>query len=452
MLTALLSRLRWLAAGRSGTSAVAQTVLARAGMLFGNIFTGIIIARTLQPTGRGEQAAIMLWPVLISSFLTLGLPPALVYNIRREPHREREFFSVALVATLVLGIVAALVGLLIVPHALYKYPPWVIVDAQAMMIFAPQPICQYVVQAVLEARGAFSVSNRLRFLPLILTLLSLGILALIHRLTPLTGALSYLVPSTVLTLTTLVQIGEVFPLRFPAWKTTSQQLFSYGIKCYGNDVIGTFSLQVEQGLLVGLLSPAQLGIFTVGVSVARILNIFHASIVTVLFPKAASLTSDEVVAMTGRSARIGNAVAVLGAVLLTVIVPLLLPFMYGKSFANAIVVVRLLSIEVILSGTTFVLAQAFMATGRPATITLFQAVGLGVSAPLLIVLIPRYGLAGAALAFVLSTATRFALVLVAYPLLLHKPMPGLVITLSDLRFLRHRVALGKSPKVTTSSL
>lgn len=49
-----------------------------------NVLTGIIIARFLGPEGRGEQAAMIMWPRFLAYSLTLGIPAALVYYMKKK--------------------------------------------------------------------------------------------------------------------------------------------------------------------------------------------------------------------------------------------------------------------------------------------------------------------------------------------------------------------------------
>ena len=89
---------------------------------------------------------------------------------------------------------------------------------------------------------------------------------------------------------------------------------------------------------------------------------------------------------------------------------------------------RMLLVEVTLSGCVFVLAQAFMALGRPGMVTLLQAAGLSISIPIMILLVPRWGIAGAALALLVSTTARFLLVLASFPMILKVSAPSLIPT------------------------
>ena len=76
---------RTLVTSRSGVAATAQTFLANVFILGINAGTGIITARLLGPSGRGELAAMIMWPQFLAYCLTLGVPSALLYNLKRYP-------------------------------------------------------------------------------------------------------------------------------------------------------------------------------------------------------------------------------------------------------------------------------------------------------------------------------------------------------------------------------
>ena len=78
----MLANLRRMAPLSGGMAATVQTLLANVLILGVNFGTGIITARLLGPVGRGEQAAIILWPQFLAYALTLGLPSAMLYNLR----------------------------------------------------------------------------------------------------------------------------------------------------------------------------------------------------------------------------------------------------------------------------------------------------------------------------------------------------------------------------------
>jgi hypothetical protein len=67
----LASGIRWVLKGNSGTAATLQTLLARYDYSYQHS-NRIITARTLGPEGRGEQAAMILWPQFLAGAMTLA--------------------------------------------------------------------------------------------------------------------------------------------------------------------------------------------------------------------------------------------------------------------------------------------------------------------------------------------------------------------------------------------
>jgi O-antigen/teichoic acid export membrane protein len=193
------------------------------------------------------------------------------------------------------------------------------------------------------------------------------------------------------------------------------------------------SLYVDQALVVRMLEPKLMGTYVVALSLSRMLNAFHASVVMVLFPMAVSQAPQAVREMTGRAVRTSTLFTVIAGVLICFFGPYLLAVLYGREYAGAASVLRILVVEVVLAGATLVLSQAFMALGRPGVITTLQVVGLLLTLPLMFVLVPRFGIVGAALALLLSTIVRLLFVLASYPLFLKMRMPDVFHKAGDLR-------------------
>ena len=146
-----------------GARAIAQTIVNKAAMMLINAGTGIITARALQPDGRGELTALILWPVFLSYLMTLGIPSSLIYALRRRPESAPESVGTGLVMTLVLGLVAAGAGAAVLPLVLgHHYAPGTIREAQWFLVLTPVLALANTARVVLEARGLFSISNRIQ--------------------------------------------------------------------------------------------------------------------------------------------------------------------------------------------------------------------------------------------------------------------------------------------------
>lgn len=420
---------------RHGSHAVAHSILSKIVILGLQAGTGILTARVLQPAGRGELAAMILWPLFMASVTTLGVPSSLIYYLRHRPEKREQLIANGFLMATFLGVLAGMVAALILPWWLRQYPVPIIHAAQWFLITAP--ICSVTLagRAVLEASDEFSMSNAIQTLTPFVTLIGLMAFLAAYRLNPFTAAIAYIAASIP---TFWLMIWRVRRIGLKSWYYNPhimKWMIGYGIRSYGIDLLGTLALQVDQVLVVTLLSPGAMGSYVVVLSLSRMLNLFQNSVVMVLFPKAAGRPVEEAVALTGRSVRVSGLITALSGVVVCIAGPSLLRILYGKEYVGAVGALRILVIEVVLSGATFVLAQAFMALGRPGIVTILQAIGLSLSIPMMLLLIPRYGIYGAAVSLLTSTSVRLLFIYIGFKVFLKVNLPSLFPGRDDVKLL-----------------
>jgi O-antigen/teichoic acid export membrane protein len=368
-----------------------------------------------------------LWPLFMASVTTLGIPSSLIYYLRHQPSERGRLITSGFLMATFLGVVAAIVAAFILPWWLHQYPASIIHAAKWFLLTVP--ICSLTLagRAVLEASDQFSTSNAIQILTPLSTLVGLLAFLAVHRLNPYTAAGAYIVAS-VPTFWLMVSRVRSVGLR-RGWRGSPaimKLIMGFGVRSYGIDLFGTLALQVDQVLVVTLLSPAAMGSYVVVLSLSRMLNLFQNSVVMVLFPKAAGRSTEEVISLIGNSTRITGLITALCGTMVCVTGPTLLRILYGKEYVGAIKALRILVIEVVLSGATFVLAQAFMALGRPGIVTILQGIGISLSVPMMLWLIPRYGIYGAAVSLLTSTIARLLFIYIGFRAFLKVRPPRLL--------------------------
>ncbi len=418
-----------------GLEATIQSIGSRFLTVLLNAATGIVTARALHAAGRGELAAIAVWPNFLASAMTLGLPSALLYHSRIDAQSRATLLRAALPLALALGLIATAIGVFGVPFWLAQYPPDIIHAAQLFMLNAPVSIIILVARAACEAQDDFFGSSISLCLVPLSSLLALISIQLSRGLTPVSAGIGYLAGGIPACIWLLMRVG--LPLRRSVTSVfeSTKRLLGYGVRSYGVDLCGTFSLYADQVLVIHLLSPASMGAWVVALSLSRVLNIIHAGVATVAFPKAIAIGRGELMALTSRATRISNLLALGGGAVLALLGPLALPRVYGRDYAQAARVLELLIIEVVLTGATLVLTQAFMALGRPGLVTIVQSSGLLLALPLLLLLVPQMGITGAGLALLIASLARLVITLCSFPLVLRLPVPPILPTIADVRFL-----------------
>src|SRR5262245_14286448 len=174
----------------SGLVATFQTILTSVAILAINLVTGILTARYLGPSGRGEQAAMSVWPQLFAFCFSVGMPLTIIYKVKYDPSQASEFVVSALIVSTVAGTVAGLVGVAVIPQWLGNYGADTVRFAQFILIATPLSAVYYVGAAGVQAAGRFAWYNGLLLIPPLLTLTGLLILAASDAFCPKTSALS----------------------------------------------------------------------------------------------------------------------------------------------------------------------------------------------------------------------------------------------------------------------
>ena len=424
---------------RSAAGAFLQSAGAKLLIIGLNAATGILTARALAPAGRGELSAMMMWYIFLASVFSLGIPTALTFQLRQNPEHISELSGAAFLLSLLVSAVAGVVGFFGLPHWIPQYSPEVLLFARVFLLNTPVAVWMVLGRAALESQGNFTASNLSLIGPPLLTLAGLLVLLSTHAFTAVNAAWCYVVSGLPSLVWLAVSLQRTIRPRFNHLLRSVKLLLSYGVRSYGIDLCGTLSIYVDQALVIRILRPSLMGTYVVALSLSRMLNVFHTAVVMVLFPRAVSRTPREVLEMTGRAVRMTTFATTICGLAIMLAGPRLLVFLYGQEYRAASAILRILVVEVILGGATQVLSQAFMALSRPGVITALQAIGLLLTVPLMLVLVPRYGIAGAALSLLLSTCIRFVFVLGSFSRFLRLPRPGLLPRRADLRFI-HGVA------------
>lgn len=436
----VLAGLKRAVLSKSGVAATIQSSMVQAVILFINFGTGIITARALGPGGRGEQAILQMWPQIFALAFTLGLPLAMIYNLKSHPERSSQYFSTALLVGTAMGFLATLTGVVFLPYWLSQYSPEVVRSAQWIMLLAPLALLFTILNDVARAREEFTVYNLGQFLRPALTLLALITLVLTHRLTPLSAALSYVLTFVPLCLWMLVRYCRVYNLTLRGFGAAFRSLLSYGIRSYGVYLFGYLVAgQLDRVLVVGLLDRVEMGLYVAAIALARTLLIFPNAVSRVVLPKVTSRSLEETVALIGRGARVSTSIALLAASSLAILGPWMLTLVYGQGFQGAVPVFRFLLADTVLYGATLILSQAFMAHNKPGVVSLMQGLSVGLAVPLLLVLVPRYGLEGAGLAVLISTTVRFLFAIVTFPIIFRVRPPGFRPTWADFATIIHQI-------------
>ena len=439
--------------GGNATS-MASVVAMRAMATAVNICTSLLTAGVLGPTGRGEQAALVLGPGFLGGIGSLGLHGSLIYNLKADPLSQRELFGNGILLTLFAGILAMIGGWILEPYWLSQYSTGTIVFGQMLLMTTPLIVISWTLSGAAESQGWFGLVNRLYYLQSVPTLMMLGVLALLNCLTPKTSAFVYVLPTIGTFIYMFLQMRRRLRPIFRVRPDLMLRLLRYGVRLAGVDILGTLSGYIDQVIIIAFLPASMAGTYAVALSSARLLNVVQGGISAVLFPSIAAREIDMIVQSVSTAFRIATLLIAGIAAVLAVIGPPLLLLAYGAKFAPAIVPFRVLLLAMVLETGARILYQIYAGSGRPELVTFFEGASVAVLVLVMVVLVPLFGTLGAAAAVLSTSLFRLSIAIGGLPLVLRVPLPRLVFDAADVRMIRSllsRPRTGAAPAVSEPS-
>jgi O-antigen/teichoic acid export membrane protein len=178
--TGLKSTMKTMLGGRFA-GGFASTLLAQVGLLGLGTFTSVASARLLGPQGRGELAAVILWPLLLVMLFSLGINQATVFHTGQRRHSIPEVWTASTLITLVQSLCVVLVGLVVIPVALHRYSPEVRHLALIFLFATPLLPMLGCPGNLLQGRLDFFSFNVIRTTPPLVYALGLAVLLLLRR-------------------------------------------------------------------------------------------------------------------------------------------------------------------------------------------------------------------------------------------------------------------------------
>jgi len=369
-----------------------------------------IIARWLGPEGKGMLALALLVPGMLGLFLSGGIGTANVYYVgsRRLDVSTLTANSIgfALLAAFVgFGVVLASAAAGWLEVVVRGVPTWIVLIA---MLGFPTGLLNGFFSTILQGLQRIVTLNLINLFQSTLTLL-LTILFVIEFQLGLLGALLASLGSGVFGLivfgTILNRQGGVFSPRwsYPVMRST----LSFGLKGHIGNVLQFFNYRLDTFIVNYFIGAAGVGIYSVAVALAELLWHLPNAVAFVIFPKAAASRPEEMNVFTPRVFLITLVLTALGALCLTLVGRPIIEFVFSSAFVDAYVPMLVLLPGVVLLGGAKVLTNEIAGRGYPHYNSVNSGVALVLTVVLDLVLIPRYGVRGAALASTLAYTAMF---------------------------------------------
>lgn len=363
------------------------------------IIQGILLARFLGPAGRGELAAIILWPTIFAGLGTFGIFMALARRAGKT-NNIAPLVKSAVILSLCTGCISAVGCFFLLPYVLPSDMTSLAEYGVLFIAFIPLNHLTINLMGIDQGVGNISIYNNAR-----LIVNPVYLVGLIASLFFAQDKLLWVVVSL------LVGNGCVALFCFVTkWRdlwndstlTPLIQLTREALPFQLSIIVGMFIQNVDQIILLWLLSPHELGIYTVAKSAGGLIASLPLSLEILSFSEATRLDSTNGLDHLAAMVRRGFLCSLLLSILLIPFLPLLIPLMYGDGFVSAVPISIIILAGVIFSGMASIVEQALRGHGKPIVGITARLLGLVTMIITGIVAVKYLGASGIALSWSIS--------------------------------------------------
>ncbi len=379
-------------------------------MLAGSI-GGLLLARALGPTQRGDLVTILQWPATIGALASFGITQSTVYWVSRSRSRSVPLMSTAVAASLVTGLMIAALGPWIA--GLIARNAEVRTDLAIVLALTPIYITGGVWAAALQATS-ISRWNVTRSLQPIIYLASVLVLWGLGRLTLITVVASFAISLIAQTVYAAIAARRTVGPHSRPEAPLLAPLYSYGAKVWLGAVPQMVTINIDQLILsvMPTVVAAELGNYTVAVSLSWLALPAATAFGSVAFPRIARMAGTNTSLRVERDSLIGAGVTAGIAVgVICILAPAVVPALFGNGYHDAIFALWLLAPGTVFLALNRVLGDVLQGHGKPLTRSAGEAFGAALTLVLLLALIPAYGIRGAAITSSIAYAAVFAFLL-----------------------------------------
>jgi len=367
---------------------------------------GIIIARVLGPTNKGTLAIITLVPMLLVVIGNLGIGQANLYFIGKKKASIKSIISNSLTISICLGGILLIVYFLIVwilKGSIFKDVNTIFIILSAGTI----PFLLFINYSthILLGKQMIAERNKAIILKNIVNVVFIILFVLILRF-GINGVLIAILGELLgITFLCLHYLKQMTNLRLNFDWLLFKKSIKYGINPYLTLIVLSLNYKFDLFLIKYFLGSTAVGYYSLSASIADKLIFLPSAVGLVVFSRVASLDDNQANILTPSVCRNSLFLSLLGSVILFFAGRFFIPLLYGNAFFPSVNPLMILLPGMVALTVLQILHGDLAGRGRPEITLYVFSCALALNIILNIILIPIFGINGAALASTISYIT-----------------------------------------------
>lgn len=383
-----------------------------------------IIARVLGPENQGKYTLITLVPLMLQTFLNLGINSATIYFVSKKEVDVNTAFNTNVLTGLILSILSVGLGIIIIQFLLLFTTKLDGVDLNQLyyiLIGLPFMFLMIFLQTIYQGLQDFKMFNSMLVIQQMSNLLLVTLFIVVFDFGLMGALTAFIFGYGISVACVLVSLFKKYKLeisfRYFSWAYFKKSL-NYGMKTHISNVM-TFLNYRTPLLVLGLFfSSGVVGIYSVAVNYGEKLSIFSQSISSVLLPRIASMSNESdknfITSIICKNMLVFIAIL---SLLVFFLSDFIFKLLFGNDYPLYIDSVKVLNI--LLPGLAVLsieklLSNDLAARGKPEFNMYVAFVNVILNISLSFVMIPKYGVVGAAVATSITYIISFILKIIIF--------------------------------------
>lgn len=415
------------------------------------VVAGIFIARILGPEGKGLHSIFYADVTLFCTVFGFSITNSIIFftaNKRISKERIKTIVSMLLVLTMILSVIALIIWINSDYVELFL-PDYEITISLLLLFLATIFTAQInsAFTAYFQGLRHFKIVNKILIINGIYGLLSFAIAYLLHFYGYYTFRLLDVIAVSflILVLNTLhwfvyyVKHGRVrFEYQLD-WGRDFSPFFRFAGMNHVASILSFFNHRIILWFIAYYLDNWQLGIFSLGISLAQLLN----PISLVLESFLSADRSENQLHIFSSFSRIQFTAILILCIIAALLSPYLIPWLYGDDFRESVSILYVILVGALMSCQSSIFSSFFLANDRLKYNVIASLIGVVttvVSAP---ILIHKYQIIGAAFSQLLTYTTVFLYQYILVRTKIPVDFNLFLITRSDIQYIKEQLKIVK---------
>ena len=368
-------------------------------IMIASIITSIVIARVLGPEGKGIYAMVMLVPGMLLLFGEFGITMSNIYFIGKKKIDKSVLASNSLFIGLINGVILVSVFLIIYPFIADSVFQGV--DSSyiyAILLMIPFSLTTSYLGGILVGLLKIKESCIISIVQTVINAAAILLILLVFSGYIFELLILSIVMSISLFLFYTWYIGKLIGyVKYFSWKSF-KKCFNYGSKGYLANALTFFNYRLDMFLVNLFVGVTAVGYYSLSVGLVEMIWIVPQTISFVLFPVVSSSNKKDAAELTASSCRHSFFLSLIMCIGAFLFGRFAIEIMYGEVFLPSYLPLVALLPGVLFFSTSTLTSSYLNGIGKPIYSPIIDSITLSINIVLNIMLIPTYGIVGAAIA------------------------------------------------------